>query len=57
MTPEQIKNLLELADNVKRNTPIVVERFRKAGVEKPDPALVFTMAKYFDCLERLAKGD
>ncbi len=31
------------------------EKLRKAGVKRPDPALVFTAAKYYDCLNRLAK--
>jgi hypothetical protein len=55
MTREQITALRELARNVKKNTPKVLKRFRKAGVRKPNPALVFTIAKYYDCLERLAK--
>jgi hypothetical protein len=57
MTPEQIRNLRESAENVKKNTPIVLERFRKAGIENPDPVLVFTMAQYFDCFERLARQE
>ena len=57
MTEEQIKALLELARNVKKNTPKVLKRFRKAGIKKPNPALVYTMAKYYDCLERLAKEE
>jgi hypothetical protein len=47
--------LIELARNVKKNTPRVVKKLREAGVKKPNPALVYTAAKYYDCLDRLAK--
>jgi hypothetical protein len=47
--------MIEFARNVKKNTPRVVEKLRKAGVKKPNPALVYTAAKYYDCLDRLAK--
>jgi hypothetical protein len=57
MTQEQIKALRDSARNVKRNTPKVLKRFRKAGIKKPNPALVFTMARYYDCFERLAKQE
>ena len=55
MTKEQIKALRELAGNVMKNKPKVLKRFRKAGIKKPIPALVYTIAKYYDCFERLAK--
>jgi hypothetical protein len=48
------KVLIQLARSVKRNSPIIRERLRKAGVE-PNPSLVFATAMYFDALDRLAK--
>ncbi len=56
MTKEQIGALRELARNVRKNTPRVIRKLRKAGVKRPNPALVYTAAKYYDCLDRLAKG-
>jgi hypothetical protein len=57
MSPEARRALIELARNIKENTPRVRAKLRKAGVKKPNPALVYTAAKYYDCLERLAKED
>jgi hypothetical protein len=36
-------------------SPRMEKKLRKAGI-KPDPALVFTAAKYYDTLDRLAKA-
>lgn len=47
--------MVELARNVKKNRARVIKKLRKAGVKRPNPALVYTAAKYFDCLDRLAK--
>ena len=55
MKKEQIKALRQLARNLDKNTPKVLKRFRKAGIKKPNPELVITIAKSYDCLERLAK--
>lgn len=55
MSPQARRALIELARNVKKNTPRVVKKLREAGVKKPNPALVYTAAKYYDCLDRLAK--
>jgi len=55
MSPQARRALVELARNVKKNTPRVIQKLRKAGVRKPNPALVYTAAKYYDCLDRLAK--
>jgi hypothetical protein len=55
MSPQARRALIELARNVKKNTPRVVQKLRKAGVKKPNPAVVYTAAKYYDCLDRLAK--
>ena len=49
--------MIDLARNIKKNTPRVREKLRKAGIKKPNPALVYTAAKYYDCLDRLAKED
>jgi hypothetical protein len=55
MSPQARRALIELARNVKKNTPRVVQKLRKARVKKPNPAVVYTAAKYYDCLDRLAK--
>jgi hypothetical protein len=48
------QTLLQLARNVKKNSPIVRRKLREAGL-KPDPTLVLATAMYFDALDRLAK--
>jgi hypothetical protein len=55
MSPEARRALIDLARSVKKNTPRVVRKLRKAGVKRPNPALVYSAAKYYDCLDRLAK--
>ena len=55
MSPEARRALIDLARNIKRNTPRVRAKLRKAGIKRPNPALVYTAAKYYDCLDRLAK--
>lgn len=57
MSPEASRALIELVQNIKKNTPRVREKLRKAGVRRPNPALVYTASKYYDCLDRLAKED
>ena len=57
MRPETRRALVELARNIKKNTPRVRAKLRKAGIKKPNPALVYTAAKYYDCLDQLAKED
>ena len=42
-----------LSENIQQNTPQIEEKLRLAGVD-PDPALVYTAAKYFEALNRLA---
>ena len=54
MSEEQIRALRVLAENVRKNTPGIEEMLRKAG-RKADPAVVFSVAMYYDCLNRLAK--
>jgi hypothetical protein len=55
VSPEALRAFIDLAPNVKKNTPRVREKLRKAGIKKPNPAVVYTAAKYFDSLDRLAK--
>jgi hypothetical protein len=54
MSKEQIQALRTLAENVRKNTPRIQRKLRKVG-RKADPALVFSVAMYYDCLNRLAK--
>ena len=57
MSPEARRAMIELVRNIKKNTPRVRKKLRQAGVKKPNPALVYTAAKYFDCLDKLAKEE
>ena len=54
MSKEQLRALKVLAANVRKYTPRIEKKLRKAGI-KPDPALVFTAAMYYPALNRLAK--
>lgn len=45
--------LQSLSKSIRENTPQIEEKLRKAGVT-PDPALVYTAAKYFEALNKLA---
>ena len=53
MSKEQLRALRTLAANVRKYTPRIEKKLRKAGI-KPDPALVFTAAMYYPALNRLA---
>ncbi len=55
MSKKQLRALRALAANVRKYTPRIEKKLRKAGI-KPDPALVYTAAKYYDALDRLAKA-
>ena len=55
MSKEQLRVLRALAANMRKYTPRIEKKLRKAGI-KPDPALVYTAAKYYDTLDRLAKA-
>ena len=44
-----------LAKNIKDNSPRIEQKLTKVGV-KPDPALVFSAAKYYRALNKLAKA-
>ncbi len=51
---QQIRRALEqLSDSIDRNLPHIEAKLRQAGVT-PDPALVYTAAKYFEALNKLA---
>ena len=45
--------LKSLSENIQRNTAQIEETLKKAGIN-PDPALVYSAAKYFDALNKLA---
>jgi len=55
MSKKQLRALRALAANVRKYTPRIEKKLRKAGI-KPDHALVYTAAKYYDALDRLAKA-
>ena len=54
MSKETYRALLALARSYRKNRPRIEKKLRKAGV-KADPAVVFSVAMYYDCLNRLAK--
>jgi len=54
MRRKQIRTLKALAANVRKYSPRIEKKLRKAGV-KPDLVLVFVAAMYYPALNRLAK--
>jgi hypothetical protein len=44
-----------LAEKIDRNLPIIRRKLAKAGVNAPEP-LLYSAAKYYEALNRLAKG-
>ncbi len=48
------KRLRTLRDNIRTNTPRIEKKLSQSGTT-PDPALVFSTAKYYKTLQRLAK--
>jgi hypothetical protein len=54
MSKETRLALLALARSYSRNKPRIEKKLRKAGL-KADSAVVFSVAMYYDCLNRLAK--
>jgi hypothetical protein len=54
MSKEQLRAAKALAANVRKYTPRIEKKLRKAGI-KPDPALVLTAAMYYPALNRIAK--
>lgn len=53
MTMKVRRALQALSESVEQNTAYIEETLRKAGV-KPDAALVYSTAKYFEALNKLA---
>jgi hypothetical protein len=54
MSRDQMRALKALAASVRKNKPRIEKKLRKAGL-KADRAVVFSVAMYYDCLNRLAK--
>jgi hypothetical protein len=54
MTASVKQDLEALDQSIKTNTPKVQEQLSKSGVT-PDPAVVFSAAKYYATIEKLAK--
>lgn len=48
------RRLEKLRANVRRNTPRIKKMLAESGVT-PDPAAVFSTAKYYETLKKLAK--
>lgn len=55
MSKEIRQALIVLSASVRKNSRRINKKLSKAGV-KPDPALVFSAAKYFKALNKLAKA-
>jgi hypothetical protein len=49
------RTLRRLSKSIRENVPQINKRLAKVGVN-PDPALVFSAAKYYRALNRLAKA-
>jgi hypothetical protein len=54
MSLQARRALICLSDSIRQNSAQIEETLRKAGVS-PDPALVYSAAKYFEALNRLAE--
>jgi len=54
MTAILKRDLRKLDQNIKNNTSVVQNQFAAAGVT-PDPAVVFSTAKYFTTIKKLAQ--
>lgn len=55
MSKEAKRALERLSKNVKDNSPRIERKLTKVGVN-PDPALVYSTAKYYRALNKLAKA-
>jgi len=55
MTARTRQALRNLKKNIKQNTPIIEKKLSKKSGVKPDPATVFSAAKYYKTLGKLAK--
>lgn len=54
VSKQQREALKSLRINIKRNAPLVAKKLSRSGA-KADPALVYSAAKYYLTLKRLAK--
>lgn len=54
MTAQLRETLQALRTNIRNNAPRIKKRLSKSGT-KPDPAVVFSTAKYYKALNKLAK--
>jgi hypothetical protein len=53
MSETTINNIRNLFESIGKHSEAVEERMRNAGIN-PDPAIVESVAKYWDALEKLA---
>jgi hypothetical protein len=53
MSETTIKNIRTLFESIGQHSPLVEERMKNAGMN-PDRAIVESVAKYWDALEKLA---
>jgi len=54
MSNETRRALRALKDSIHRNSPLIRRKLSRSGM-KPDRALVYSTAKYYETLKRLAK--
>lgn len=54
MSTTVLQNLIALCDAEERNFSIVEERLRSVGIKDVDPAVIASVAKYFDALSWLS---
>ena len=54
MSQKMVRDLIALCDIEERNRRDVQERLRSAGI-KANPALVASVAKYYEALEKLSR--
>lgn len=54
MTAQARRALNCLSESIRENSAQIEDKLRKAGV-KPDPALVYSAAKYFEALTKLSE--
>ena len=54
MSNQQRRVLENLKGNIRRNAPVIEKKISQSG-STPDPAIVYSAAKYYPALKRLAK--
>lgn len=54
MTTHNQQALLRIARDIRKNSPLISKKLRKAGV-KADPELLLVVAQYLRALNKLAK--